>query len=55
MQTEKVILEFTAQEAIWLKAVMQNPLNGQHPLEESIDNFKIRRELFERLKSLDIE
>ena len=48
-------LSFTKQEIIWLKAIMQNPINGEHPLDESIDNFNLRRELFERLHNLDIE
>lgn len=44
-----VVLELTVEEARWLKGVMQNPLWGDSPEEESIEDNNMRRKFFDAI------
>jgi hypothetical protein len=49
-----ITIELSAEEAKWLKAVMQNPLKGESPVEEDDGNFTKRSEIFTTLKGLGV-
>lgn len=50
LETSVVIrLTLTEEEALWLRAVMQNPLN---PHEESVSDFDMRMAFFEAMKGI---
>lgn len=48
----KVILEMTEEESQWLKLVMQNPLHGQTPIDESSHDAAMRKAFFEAIKPI---
>ena len=47
-----VRLDMTLEEACWLKCVMQNPLNGQSPEDEELQERKHRLNFFTHLKDM---
>jgi hypothetical protein len=47
----KICLELEENEAHWLKGVMQNPLHGEDPQDEDLEQQEHRKDLF---NSLDI-
>lgn len=51
-QTRKTFhLTLQEEEAEWLRGVMQNPLYGQTPEEESEEDNRMRRAFFDAVKS----
>lgn len=46
----EILLTLNEKEARMLRAMMQNPLNGQHPRDEPKEEFDIRVGVFETLK-----
>lgn len=53
LRTTKVYnLELNASEVKWLHGVMQNPLYGQHPTEEDLDERDLRVQLYEELGTI---
>jgi predicted transcriptional regulator len=53
-KTKEIVytLEFTQEDAIWLKSVMQNPLNCVHPEDEDPYHKNKRQELWEALSDV---
>jgi hypothetical protein len=45
-----IILELDEEEATWLRQIMQNPINCDHPSQEEIYDGKMRKDFFEALK-----
>ena len=48
--TKQITLHMDGDEAEWLKGVMQNPLDGMDPCEESLMDKTHRKGIFEVLK-----
>ena len=46
------VLRMDHADALWLRGVMQNPLNGLHPEEEDEQDRQHRYEFFEQLKNV---
>lgn len=44
-----IILKLSEEEALWLKGVMQNPVDGKCPSEEFKEDSDMRRAFFEAL------
>lgn len=53
--TANITLTLSMSEANWLKGVMQNPLYGQHPSEEDLDERDLRIQLFNTLHAVNNE
>lgn len=53
-KTKQVVytLEFTQEDAIWLKSIMQNPLNCVNPEDEDPQDMAKRKELWEALSDV---
>lgn len=49
-EIKSIVITLTEKEASWLKAVMQNPLHGESPEEEGINQSVMRRCLFTSLQ-----
>jgi hypothetical protein len=49
--TMKITLKLEEHEALWLKGIMQNPLHGENPEEESRKDKKMRTLFWNALKS----
>lgn len=47
-------LKLNEKEAMWLKAVMQNPLYSLEPDEEREDNKEMRKRFFETLRNIGV-
>lgn len=53
-KTEKVVLELTEEEALWLRNAMSNPLMGQTLEQEEIYERNMRRKIFQPIAELEI-
>ena len=45
----KVVLELDEEEALWLKAIVQNPVHGERPEREPVENSTMRKRFWDAI------